>query len=122
MTKRVLDSKAILARSMKEEGLGGLREAVESLARQLGYEVRHIRDSRGQNVQDLPDLFLIRGGAPSRAMWIELKREGKDPTLGQAAMMSLMSWAGLEAYLWRPSDLFAGTILAILRGIEETNH
>ena len=116
MAKRVLNPKALLARSMKEEGPGGLREAVELLAHQLGYEVRHIRNSRGQNVQDLPDLFLIRGGLLGRAIWCEFKREGKGPTPGQAIMLALMGRAGLEAYLWRPSDLFAGTILAILRG------
>ena len=119
MVRKPVDAKTVLARAMREEGPGGLREAVELLARQTGYEVRHIRDSRRQNVSDLPDLFLIYGGRPGRALWVELKREGKYPTPGQDAMMKLMGRAGLEAYLWRPSDLFAGTILAILRGIEE---
>ena len=117
-------AKAVLARAMKEEGPGGLREAVELIAHQLGYEVRHIRNSRAQNVADLPDLFLIRnrdftGRLPGRAMWVELKREGKNPTPGQEGMMKLMGRAGLEAYVFRPSDLFTGKILAILRGREE---
>ena len=124
--KPPVDPRTVLARAMKEEGHGGLREAVELLARQLGYEVRHIRNSRGQNVSDLPDLFLVRAGqrlrnrsVSGRAMWVELKREGKKPTAGQEVMLRLMGRAGLEAYVFRPSDLFAGTILAILRGIEE---
>ena len=116
-----VDPKAVLARAMKEEGPGGLREAVELLAHQLGYEVRHIRDSRRQNVSDLPDLFLIRAGLPGRAvsgraLWIELKSQGKNLTPGQDAMMKLMGRAGLEVYLFRPRDLFTGKILAILRG------
>lgn len=125
MPKVPVDPRTVLARAMKEEGPGGLREAVELLAHQLGYEVRHIRDSRRQNVADLPDLFLLRAGRPNRwipgrSMWVELKREGKNPTPGQATMMKLMGRAGLEVYVFHPSDLFAGTILAILRGIEET--
>ena len=125
MPKAITDPRTVLARAMKEEGPGGLREAVELIAHQLGYEVRHIRDSRGQNVSDLPDLFLIRAGhpgkaIPGRALWVELKRQGKNPTPGQGIMMRLMGWAGLEAYVFHPSDLYAGAILAILRGGEET--
>ena len=127
MAKAITDPRTVLARAMKEEGPGGLREAVELLAHQLGYETRHIRDSRRQNVSDLPDLFLVRGrllvrGMLGRAMWIDLKREGKYPTPGQFSMMSRMGEAGLEVYLFRPSDLFSGRILAILRGIEETTN
>ena len=120
-----VDPRAVLAHAMREEGPGGLREAVELIAHQFGYEVRHIRDSRGQNVSDLPDLFCVHGGIPSRAilgraMWIELKREGKHQTPGQMNMMKLIGEAGYEVYVFHPSDLYAGTILAILRGIEET--
>ena len=119
MPKAITDPRLLLARSMKEEGPGGLREQVELLASQCGYVVRHIRDSRRQNVSDLPDLFLIRRGLPGRTMWVELKREGKRPTPGQDLMMTLMGRAGLEVYLVHPSDLLAGTVLALLRGIGE---
>ena len=114
MPKVPVDPRTVLAREMKEEGLGGLREAVELLAHQLGYETRHIRDSRRQNVSDLPDLLLIK---PPHKYWAELKRYGKNPTPGQATMIDALRLCGDTVFIWRPQDLFSGEIHLILAGL-----
>ena len=118
MTKPI-DPKVLLAHAMKEEGKGGLRESVELLARQCGYVTRHIRDSRGQNVLGMPDELLLHP-KQRRLIWAELKREKGTTTLDQDLYMQALIECGEEVYLWRPSDLYNDTILAILKGEETT--
>ena len=56
-------------------------------------------DSR-RNEPDLPDLELIR----ERFVKAELKREANVPTPGQERYLLAVARAGVETYLWRPSD------------------
>jgi hypothetical protein len=53
-----------------------------------------------------PDLVLIQAG---RLIVAELKAEGKSPSLPQLAWLEAFQRAGVETYIWRPSDFDAIT-------------
>lgn len=60
----------------------------------------------------MPDLLLLHDG---RAIAAELKREGKSATAAQVAVLHQFGLlAGVEAFLWRPSDYLAGRVAAAL--------
>jgi hypothetical protein len=63
----------------------------------------HVRWSMGSDA-GFPDLVLIRR-KDRRLMFRELKRDGKNPTPRQAAVLELMTACGLDAAVWRPADL-----------------
>ena len=63
----------------------------------------HVRWSMGSDA-GFPDLVLIRR-KDKRLLFRELKRDGKNPTPRQAAVLELMTACGLDAAVWRPADL-----------------
>src|ERR1044071_2787109 len=69
---------------------------VVSTARARGWLVAHLRDSRGQDANGLPDLVLARGGLVILA---ELKTERG------AIRESQRPWLAASGnHVWRPSD------------------
>lgn len=85
---------------------------VIDLARLLGWRVVHFRPAwtgrgwrtpvQGDGV-GFPDTLLVRG---SRILAAELKREaGSRTTPDQLAWLAALSDAGVETFLWRPSQL-----------------
>jgi hypothetical protein len=63
----------------------------------------HVRWSMGSDA-GFPDLVLIRR-KDKRLLFRELKRDGKNPTPRQAAVLELLTACGLDAAVWRPTDL-----------------
>ncbi len=106
------DAHRIIARDMKEEALLTL---VMQMAKQLGWRRYHVRNSKAGIVQGeigFPDIVLVRG---SRAVFVELKRENGKTTPEQIAWLEALILAGLEVYVWRPSDWLAGRVERILK-------
>ena len=62
---------------------------------------RHARDSRRQNLSDLPDLMLIR---EPRLLFLEVKTMKGKVSDGQRTMLDRLIKCDVEAYLVRPSD------------------
>ena len=87
------------------------QQAVIDLARFMGWRVFHARPAltrRGrwltpiQGDAGFPDLVLCR---PPRLIIAELKRNGARPTPAQRGWLdALHACAGVECYLWTPSD------------------
>ena len=48
-----------------------------------------------------PDLILVRG---DRLMAVELKAEGKSPTVEQYDVLGVLNRAGVEIHIWHPAD------------------
>ena len=96
-----------------------LQDTVIDLALAFGWTVYHARDSRGQRLEGLPDLELLR---PPKALRVELKREHgagghtNDPTPLQERTIALLRACGQDVRVWRPSDLRSGEIERVLRG------
>ena len=90
--RRVLDS-ALSERDFQAQLI--------QLAELTGWRTYHTYDSRRSN-PGFPDLVLVR--AP-RVIFAELKRERGRVTDAQRAWAEeLAECAGVEYYLWRPSD------------------
>jgi hypothetical protein len=102
------NGRQLIANAMSE---ADLQTHIISMAEALGYEVVHIRDSRGQRAVGLPDLMLIR--APT-LIFAELKTEKGRLTAKQEWFMAQVRECGVPAYLWRPSDWMAGTVQRII--------
>jgi hypothetical protein len=51
-----------------------------------------------------PDLILVRG---DRLMAVELKAEGKLPTIDQIGVLGVLAGAGAETHVWHPEDFDA---------------
>ena len=79
------------------------QKQVVDLAHLFGYRVYHpwlsIRSERGW-----PDLALFR---PGRFVLAELKAEKGKLTTSQEGMIADLKAAGIEVFVWRPSDLDA---------------
>lgn len=73
---------------------------VVELARLLGWEVYHTRDSRGSD-GGFPDLVLVRGG---RVVFAELKAASGRTTPDQDRWIGKLMRTPAEVYLWRPGD------------------
>ena len=69
-------------------------------AQRLGYLVFHTYDSR-RSQRGFPDLVMVREG---RLVVAELKRETGRTKPEQAEWLRLLRSAGVEAYIWRPSQ------------------
>lgn len=95
----------------------------DCLAHLLGYHGMYatpLRTARGWRTPTRgdwgagwPDLTLI-SPRRGRLVFAELKTESGKLAPEQEAVIMGMKRAGLEAWLWRPSDLDNGTILRIL--------
>ena len=73
---------------------------VVQYARLLGYRVYHTHDSR-RSEPGFPDLVLVREG---RLLVAELKRQTGRTSPAQQEWLELLRSAGVDAYIWRPSD------------------
>ncbi len=91
------------------------QRTVTDLASRLGWRWMHVRKSMygkeyhltsatGPLGRGWPDLILVK---PGRIIAAELKRQGSHPTDDQLRVLSELSAAGAEAYVWMPSDLDA---------------
>lgn len=72
---------------------------VVALAKHMGWRHYHTHDSR-RSEPGWPDLALVR----ERLVLAELKTETGRVSAAQERWLSLLSSAGVETYLWRPSD------------------
>jgi hypothetical protein len=73
--------------------------AVLDLAHALKWEHYHTHDSR-RSPSGFPDLVLVR----DRVIFAELKSERGDLVGTQYEWLMRLVHAGMEAYVWRPSD------------------
>lgn len=116
--KPALTGLALLASKMPENGGQGsldhaLRKLLEGFPQLLW---QHNSDSRRAHA-GFPD-WVIAG--PGGLLVRELKRETTKPTAAQEAWLEAFLWAGVNAGVWRPTDLLDGTIareLAELAGM-----
>lgn len=81
---------------------------VVDAARLLGWRVYHTHDSR-RSEPGWPDLALVR----DRLVMAELKTENGRVSEAQSDWLDALRAAGVETYLWRPSDWDA--VLATLQ-------
>jgi hypothetical protein len=80
------------------------QEQVIELARYNGFKlIYHTYDSR-RSAPGFPDLVLCR---PPRLIFAELKSESGGVTVEQQRWLEALWESGVEAFLWRPSDLDA---------------
>lgn len=90
MTERDLDVQVrALLRSLPQ--IGKRYHAAYSLGSEAGY----------------PDWTFI---GPHGVMWRELKRENGRVTPAQQAWLDALTAAGMDAAVWRPSDLIGGRV------------
>lgn len=86
---------------------------VVQLAETLGWKVLHVRRSLGRrngkrawqtttSITGWPDLLMFR---PGRIVAAELKSETGRPTADQVEVLAGLAAAGVETFVWRPSDL-----------------
>lgn len=96
------------------------QHAVEHLARLGGWLRYHSRPSQVRpgvwrtnysGDAGFPDLVLLR----DRLILAELKTDRGRPTPDQLAWLARARAAGIEAYLWRPTDLQTITDLLLTR-------
>ena len=106
-------SLADAAAAMKE---ADVERAVAGNVKQLGLLGYHTRNSR-RSPEGWPD-WVICG--PRGVIFRELKRQQEKPTRAQQAWLDGLAGAGLDADVWRPSDLLSGRIareMAALAGM-----
>lgn len=126
MTKAEHD--AMVARDMREDVLQEKLRRLATMELPVPLRWRYYHTHRAQNSPaGFPDTVLVR---PPRLVFAELKREGLryQPSPAQhgwlddledvAAALTVAAGIPLgpvpEVYLWRPSDLLSGRILAVL--------
>ena len=90
-----------------------LQQHVVSMAKALGWSVFHpwlsVHSAAGW-----PDLFMCKA---ERALAVELKAENGKVSWQQVAWLGdLAQVPGIEAAVWRPSDLLSGHLERVLRG------
>jgi hypothetical protein len=73
---------------------------VTEAARTLGWRVYHTHDSR-RSEPGWPDLALVR----DRLIMAELKTEAGRLSESQRTWIDSLANAGVEVYVWRPSDV-----------------
>lgn len=73
---------------------------VAELAKTLGWRRYHTYRS-DRSAAGWPDEALVR----ERLILVELKREKTRPSDAQTDWLTVLAAAGVEVYLWRPSDL-----------------
>lgn len=90
--------------SMSEDEL---QEHVRKMCKDLGLSAQHVHDSRRCWLPGWPDLFLF---GPRGAIARELKSEQGRVTPEQRSTGAKLICAGISWTVWRPRDLFSGTI------------
>jgi len=90
------------------------QERVCHLARQLGWRVYSVPDSRRVSLAGYPDLTMwnLKLG---RLIFAELKREKGKTSQAQDIILDELRSIGQEVHLWRPSD-WDDKILPTLKG------
>lgn len=85
------------------------------LAQYLRYELRYHNPDSRRSQAGFPDLVL---GSLSRkrVLFRELKTDTGRVRAAQALCLKILSFAGLDAGVWRPKDLLSGRIQRELRG------
>lgn len=102
------------AERMREIGRGGLQERVRTRAVRMGWRFYHTWNSQ-KSAKGFPDCIMLKGG---RHVVIELKRQDErkyQPSDDQVDWLNAYAdIPGTEVYLFRPLDLFDGTIDHVL--------
>ncbi len=106
MTSR-LTPREVLDRAVSEKEL---QDAVIKLAKLRGWKCYHTFDSR-KSAEGFPDLTLVR---PPWLLFVELKRETGKLTDAQERWLAALTACGVDAAVWRPSDLSSGRIEEVL--------
>lgn len=97
---------------MGEDGPGQLASQLAKMVKDAREQVcpallaYHTHDSR-KSPSGFPDWVIL---GPGGILFRELKRESKSPTPSQRAWLALLRGVGLDADVWRPSDLLSGRI------------
>lgn len=90
-----------------------LQESVREMCDRLGLVARHVRDERGNWVQGWPDLDIVG----KRIIYRELKSQTGQLSSHQRRIGRLLTEAGADWAVWRPSDLLDGTVARELTSI-----
>ncbi len=106
------------AARMGELGKEGLQAKVGELCDQLGLYHYHVPDSRRVSRKGFPDSFIMntRTGAH---IWRELKAESGQLTSEQKAFGYAMIAGGGDWAMWKPHDLYDGSINSELRTLAD---
>ena len=84
---------------------GDFQKTIIEVAELHHWRIYHVANVRGrlrsETSKGFPDLVLAREG---RLLFAELKLEGEDPTDEQEIWLALLRSAGLDVFVWRPSD------------------
>ena len=107
--------RAAQAKAMTE---AQLQTQVLALARAFGWTRRFHATIAIRSVPGFPDLVLVHPGQ-RRVLWRELKTERGTVTGPQQDWLTDLAAAGQDAAVWRPTDLIAGRIEAVLRGAQK---
>lgn len=101
-----------------------LQQAVIECARTLGWRVAHFRPAltekgwrtpvEGDGV-GFPDLLMVHPSNGMAVYAIELKAEGKHPTVEQQLWLDHLESAGCFTDVWRPADWTSGRVEKLLR-------
>lgn len=106
--------------TMSENDLLG---TVVDMCRTYGLLVHHSRPALNRDGRwitpitgdaGLPDCIIV---GPAGVLWRELKDQRGQPTPGQRKWIALLTRAGQNVALWRPSDLDSGRILAEIKEV-----
>tara|TARA_R110000803_G_scaffold41392_1_gene89004 strand:- start:318 stop:653 length:336 start_codon:yes stop_codon:yes gene_type:complete len=106
-----------MTQDMTEKEFQGL---IFELGRMLGWHhMAHFRPGKSKGGRwstpmsgdvGFPDLVMVR----DRVIFVELKSEVGKLGPGQQDWLDSVEAAGVESYLWRPSDLANGTVAGVL--------
>lgn len=91
------------------------QQQVIQLAQYHQYEITYHNPDSRRSQAGFPDLVLV-SSSRRRALFRELKTEDGRVRPKQTAVLLAMVSAGLDADVWRPSDLQSGRIAKELKG------
>lgn len=80
------------------------QSVVMGVARMYKWVVYHVYDSRRTSAKGCPDLIMLHEGQ-RRLVFAELKTQRGKLTPEQEWWIRVLSTCGIEAVVWRPSDL-----------------
>lgn len=109
-----MDSREYRLRVSRSVSERDFQAQVIKLATTLGWRHYHTHDSR-RSPAGFPDLVLVNP-ARRRVMYRELKAERGRVSTMQQDWLGMLSACGVDAGVWRPSDLMSGLILSELQG------